>query len=350
MLAVTGEQKAIYMPHEPLPNTKRVKAKGKFYYYFRTGVMVNGKEVLKRLPDLKDPRFGNVYASFQAGRTRRQNTAALTTVSSLIDIYLASQDFKKLAKSSQKTYGIHLEKLRREIGNAPANDVEPRDITRLMDKMAATPGAANLVLSVTGALYRWGRRRHHVAHNVNPTIDIQPFELGEHQAWPENVLDAALAAENDRIRLAVHLLYYTAQRIGDVCEMRWSDIKDGHIKVKVTKTGLEMEIPLHERLKAELDATPKRGMTILTRWDGGPVGHQTIRKELKEFGDRYGQELVPHGIRKNAVIALLEAGCSVAETGAVSGQSFQMVEYYAKQRNQKRLSTAAILKWQGNER
>lgn len=338
------------MPREALPNTKRVTAKGKTYYYYRTGVMVNGKEVLKRLPDIKDPSFGNVYASFQAGKTRRANTAALLTVSGLIDMYINHPDYKKLTKSSRKTYGIYLEKLRSEIGNAPANEVEPRDITRLMDKMATTPGAANLVLSVTGALYRWGRRRQHVLHNVNPTIDIQPFELGSHDAWPEHVLDAALIAKDDRIRLAVHLLYYTAQRIGDVCDMRWSDIKDGHIRVKVTKTGLDMEIPLHERLAAELDATPKRGMTILTRWDGKPVGHQTIRKELKEFGERHGFDLVPHGLRKNAVIALLEAGCSVAETGAVSGQSFQMVEYYAKQRNQKRLSTAAILKWQGNER
>lgn len=344
-----GVQKAIYMPREALPNTKRVKAKGKYYYYFRTGVVVAGKEVLKRLPDIKDPSFGNVYASFQAGRTRRSNASAMTTVSNLIDLYMASQDFKKLSKGSQKTYGIHLEKLRREIGNAPANDVEPRDITRLMDKMAATPGAANLVLAVTGAVYRWGRRRHHVLHNVNPTIDIQPFDLGEHAAWPENVLNDALKAKDERIRLAVHLLYYTAQRIGDVCDMRWSDIKGDYITVKVSKTSEELEIRLHDDLKAELAKTPKRGLTILTRWDGGPVGHQTIRKELKAFCQEYGLSLVPHGIRKNAVIALLEAGCSVAETGAVSGQSFQMVEYYAKQRNQKRLSGAAILKWQGNK-
>lgn len=55
---------------------------------------------------------------------------------------------------------------------------------------------------------------------------------------------------------------------------------------------------------------------------------------------------VPHGLRKNAVIALLEAGCSVAEAASVSGQSFAMVEYYAKQRDQKILSSAAVLKWQ----
>jgi integrase len=42
------------------------------------------------------------------------------------------------------------------------------------------------------------------------------------------------------VRLATHLLYYTAQRIGDVMRMRWSDIRDDHIKVTQQKTGREM--------------------------------------------------------------------------------------------------------------
>jgi hypothetical protein len=53
---------------------------------------------------------------------------------------------------------------------------------------------------------------------------------------------------------------------------------------------------------------------------------------------------VPHGLRKNAVIALLKAECSVAEVSAITGQTFAVVEYYARQVDQRRLSKAAILK------
>lgn len=53
--------------------------------------------------------------------------------------------------------------------------------------------------------------------------------------------------------------------------------------------------------------------------------------------------LVFHGLRKSAVVFLLEAGCSDAET---AGQSRDMVEHYAKQVNQKKLAAAAILKWE----
>jgi tRNA(Ile2) C34 agmatinyltransferase TiaS len=58
-----------------------------------------------------------------------------------------------------------------------------------------------------------------------------------------------------------------------------------------------------------------------------------------------GVEVVPHGLRKNAVNALLEAECSTAEVSAITGQSLKMVEHYAKKRNQKRLGGSAILKF-----
>ncbi|PPD28690.1 MAG: hypothetical protein CTY20_09140 [Hyphomicrobium sp.] len=53
-----------------------------------------------------------------------------------------------------------------------------------------------------------------------------------------------------------------------------------------------------------------------------------------------------HGLRKSAVVFLLEAGCSDAETAAITGQSRDMVEHYAKHVNQKRLTALAILKWE----
>jgi integrase len=37
----------------------------------------------------------------------------------------------------------------------------------------------------------------------------------------EHVLEAGLKAEDDTVRLAVHLLYFTGQRISDVCAMTW---------------------------------------------------------------------------------------------------------------------------------
>ena len=56
--------------------------------------------------------------------------------------------------------------------------------------------------------------------------------------------------------------------------------------------------------------------------------------------------LVFHGLRKSAVVTLLEAGCTDAEVAAITGQSRQMVEHYSRQVNQRKLAASAILKWE----
>lgn len=329
-----------------LPHVKHVVARGRDYWYFDTGTTKDGKPIYKRLPSIKDPSFGASYASFMAGRTRRTNVADFMTVSKLVNLYESSPKFAGLAAGTQRLYTIHLRKIEALVGKAPVNELEPRDVTRMMDELAHKAGTANMILSVTGALYKWGRQRHHVLRHVNPVQDVTPFEMGSHDPWPENVLQDALNSTDDRIRLATHLLYYTAQRIGDVCKMRWNDIRGDSITVVQDKTDNKLDIALHSALAAELAKTPRRGMTILTNWQDAPISDQPIRKALKKHCATYGLNLVPHGVRKNAVIALLQAGCTVAETASVSGQSFQMVEYYAKLRDQKRLSSAAILKWE----
>jgi len=138
------------------------------------------------------------------------------TVSKLIELYEKSPVFNKLSAASRKSYAIHLRKIEHEMGKAPAAKIEPKDVTHLMDKLADQPGTANMCLAVIGTVYKWGRKRHHVPLTCEPTRDVERLELGEHEPWPAPVLNAALASKNARVRLATHLLYYTAQRIGDV--------------------------------------------------------------------------------------------------------------------------------------
>lgn len=338
------------MRHKTIAYVKRVKAGKRFYYYFDTGAEKDGKSILKRLPDPSSREFGGVYAALLGHRTRRAEVGQIMSVRKLAALYEKSPPFRKNAASTQKTYSTYLRVIEHEIGNAPAAKVTPKDTTAMMDKRADTPGAANLIMAVMGAMYKWGRSRFHVPPNVDPTRDIDKLEMGEHQPWPKPVLSAALSSEDARVRLATHLLYYTAQRIGDVCKLRWSDIEDGTLYMSQQKTDKPMEIPLHRELLAELARTPKRALTILTTVDGFPIGPQRIRIALKSHCAAFGLDLVPHGLRKNAVIALLEAGCSIAETASISGQSFQMVEYYAKLRDQGKLATAAVLKWNANRK
>jgi hypothetical protein len=45
------------------------------------------------------------------------------------------------------------------------------------------------------------------------------------------------------------------------------------------------------------------------------------------------------------VIALLDVGCTTAQVAAITRQSMQMVEHYARRRDQRKLAQVAMGKW-----
>jgi len=334
------------MPAARIPHVKRTKAKGRTYFYFDTGqVDEKGKRIWKSLPPPSDRTFGAVYAAMMGHRSKRANAVAQLSLAGMIDLFQKSDKFGKLAASTRSLYELYHNELLDKLGTAPAQLIERKDIVLLLDKMADRPGAANMVQRAGSAAYTWARRRGHVTND--PFADIEEMATGEHQPWPDDVLSKALASDDDFVRLSVHLLYYTAQRIGDVAALTWRDIVGDTIVMTQKKTGKALDIPIHGELANELARHPRSLSTIIP---GSPTEGKNNKIRLAIQAACAPVKVVPHGLRKNAVNSLLEAGCSAGETAAISGQSLAMVEYYAKLRSQKKLGKSAMLKWEGTKR
>lgn len=324
-------------PHKP-PHVKTVKRNGKEYLYFNTGQRrANGNSIYTPLPPMSAANFWPTYTALDSGRKRRETPSY--TVAGLMDDYLASAAFAKLAKSTRTNYRLHGGYVKEVWGKYPADGLLSQYVREIIEKNLWGPGSTNMVIAVLGSAYRWGRRSKNLT--VNPVRDVDRSELGQHEPWPDDILEAALACDDDEVRLAVHLLYFTGQRIGDVMKMRWGDIRDGHICVKQQKTGKVVEPPLISDLVAELDRTPREGLTIIHG-----IGVDRLRRKLKAFTAKLGAETVPHGLRKNAVIAFLHAGCTVPEVAAITGQTHQVVEHYAARVNRRNLGKAAVVKFE----
>lgn len=321
------------------PHVKIVKVKGKRYAYFNTGEKVDGKPVYRRMPDPADVGFWDSYAAFKAARTKRAATEY--TVASLIRDYMLSRDFTERAKASQEAYTYSAAKVERTLGKFPVNHLEHHHIQAVLNGEDWGNATQNAYVGFIGTIYSWGRQNGKA--RIKPAEDFKRLETGEHAPWPENVLEAALTSDNDFVRLAVHLLYFTGQRIGDVLRMTWADVADGVVSVRQQKTGKRLKVHMAAELARELDRTPRAGVTILNLRTG-KAGSDRVRREFQLFAKPFGIKPVTHGLRKNAVNALLEAGCTIAETAAITGQSFALVEKYARQVDQRKLGHAAITK------
>lgn len=322
-----------------LEHVKYVRRRGRVYAYFNTGLTSNGKPIRRRLPDLGDPGFFASYAACMAGRTKRSVQAF--TVAHLADEYQASVQFKGKAVNTQRLYAIQLIKVCDTLGKFPVDALEPSHVRAVLDKETWGAGTKNAYVAAIGAMYQWARRRDKT--KAQPTKDIEKLGMGAHEPWPDDVIEAALVADDDTVRLAVHLLYFTGQRIGDVIALRWGDMRGDMIECRQRKTGKLMEIPIHAELRAELDRTPRKGIAMLAGVNGRQMGVKVLRDRLKAFAATFGVHRVPHGLRKSAVNALLEYGCTIAQVAAITGQTHAMVEYYAARVNKRKLGQAAML-------
>jgi len=321
-----------------IEHLKVVKANGREYAYFDTGAKVNGKTVRVRCKHPAQPGFWDQYAALMAGRTKRGQ--ATYTVAELARDYMRSQEFSKKAENTQRSYVYHLSIVERLWPDAPAGDLEPSDVSEAIEAERWGVGTHNMVLAVLGIIYKWGRKNKSKQVRNEPTKDLKAAKTGKHDAWPEDVLEEAL--EDPALRLPVHLMAFTGLRIGDAMALRWGQIRGGVITITPQKTrrfNKTLHIPLAAALAEELERTPRKSLYVLDGFE-----ERVLRRMVSAFGKARGVHIVPHGLRTNAVEALLLAECSVAEVAAITGHTMQMVEHYAAKINTRRLGKTAILK------
>jgi len=329
-------------------------AKGRTYYYFDLGKDESGNRIMKRLPDARSHQFAAAYKAAKGQRTKQEAGSSAKDFDWLIRVYEKSPEFRSRAENTQRLYSRHLAyanaNFRSKTGRSwPLSIITAEQVVALRDKYAEAPGTANAILKSLGALFYWATRpgRGYVKDNI--AASIEPLEMGEHRAWPKPLVADALA--DPAIRLPVALLYYLGQRIGDTVKLGRGNIANGAIRLTQDKTGKTLTIALHKRLAEIIEAdVPKDQLVFMLGDRGKPVTESGLRQRIQKWAKARGHHVVPHGLRKNAVNALLEAECSTAEVAAITGQSLQMIEHYAKERDQAELGRSAILKFEARNK
>lgn len=328
-----------------MPHVHKKVAKGRTYYYLDMG---RGRG-LKRLPDIRSHGFAKAYQAAMAQRTKG-TTEAIKNFDWLCRLHERSPEYRALAENTKRLYARHLGYANANFRNVagrswPLNIITAEHVVALRDKYAETPGKANAILRSIGALYNWAGKpgRRYVKEGITAGIDM--LAMGEHDPWPEWLVEEALS--DPAIRLPVALLYFTGQRIGDVVKMGRTSIARGMVSVVQQKTGTALKIAIHSRLAEIIEAdAPKGALVFLLGERGKPVTESGLRQRIQKWARGKGATIVPHGLRKNAVNALLEAGCSTAEVSAITGQDLQTIEHYAKGRDREHLGRSAILKFE----
>lgn len=326
---------------------------GKRRYFFRA----HGKKY--SLPGKPgEPEFHRVYVRYlvelEANTLGRRETAYIKgTIGWVIEQYFASPQFNEKAANTQRNYRRVLDLLKGKLGAARIADLQPSHIRVVRDEIAKSSTAtADMASMLLGVLWDHAAEFCNLELGTNPARDVRKVhsDRNPHEPWPAEVIEAFLGKSSEQLRLALHLLLYTGQRVGDVVAMKWSDIgTDGRMTVVQEKTGQRVVSPIHKRLAALLKQTPRRSEFILNNRWGRPYKNAdalsgVIKRVLTDDLENAGH-LTTHGLRKNAGIALAEAGCTVSQIMAILGHKApaQAIAYVEKA-NRGKLAASGIRK------
>jgi integrase len=268
-----------------------------------------------------------------------------------IEKFRKSPLYNERAATTRRNYRRVLDQLCQGYGTGLLAHLKPRHVRMMRNEIAKTSTAsADIAMSLISALWNFAVEQLGLELDADPTHGVPRVHevKHEHEPWPAELIELFLQEARPTLRWAVKLALYTGQRRSDLVKMKWSEFDGEFIQVRQQKTGALVSVPCHKELRAELERMPRVADTILVGERGAPISGITlaamVRAQLHKMGvDGYAI----HGLRKNAAVALADAGCSPMEIAAITGhKSLSMVAHYSKRRDQRLHARAAMDKWE----
>ena len=245
------------------PVTLADGSKKTYYYAWRGGPRLNG--------EYGSPEFIASYNAAIATKVVVPEGKLL----SLLQGYQASQDFLGLRERTRADYIKQIEKIEQKFGDAPVKALaDPRTRGIFMDwrdELALrSKRQADYAWTVLARVLSWAKDRGKIT--VNPCERGGRVYHGTRVDFVWSVEDEAAFLEHAPAHLHLPLLLalWTGQRQGDLLRLPWSAYNGASIRLRQSKTGARVEIPVGAPLKAALDAAKRHGPIMLTSTDARP--------------------------------------------------------------------------------
>ena len=253
------------------------------------------------------------------------------TLLSLLQAFQASGEFDGLADRTRRDYVDKIKLMEKDFSDFPLSALTDRRTRGIFmawrDRLAArSRRQADYAWQVLARVLSWGHDRGLVL--ANPCARGGRLYRGSRvdSIWTSDDEATFLRSAPKHFHLALLLALWTGQRQGDLLRLTWSAYDGTHIRLRQSKTGARVVIPVGAPLKAALGAAPKRSMIILTSRAGRPWTSGGFRASWRIACDTAGiTGITFNDLRGTAVTRLAIAGCTEPEIAAITGHSLRDV-------------------------
>lgn len=323
---------------------RTVRKNGRVYTYYYH------RETGERLPDDPSERAARVYAI-------NHGPGPEGSLSALVEAYRQSPDFARLSDNTKRDYTRWLNLFEQgDTGRVPVQEIDREFALGIRDSLDS-PRMADYAVQVLSVLCSYALDRPRVyGLSANPCQGIKKrYKSDGYKLWPEDLIEAFREAAYPELRAVFEGLLHLGQRPGDTIALTWPQYDGAAFRVKQSKTGAELWLPVHPDFRNTLNSLSRTSVVVFTTASGRPWKTNWLAREVGAVASECAKQLTtsglardavrytPHGLRKNAATKLAEAGATDAEIMAITGHKTSgEVRRYTAKAEQKRLAQSAI--------
>ena len=236
-------------------------------------------------------------------------------------------------------------------------DVTPDDVRRFVHRPELSEWSRRTYHGHVSAFLAWCVRQGHATSNaaaivLRPQVARRPvayLTTDDLSSLLKTIHDEAERVEAERAAQGgrrgarpgtvrwfadvVRFTVYTGMRLGEVCALRWSDVRGGFVNVVSsehhrTKSGHGRAIPLVPPALAILDArraTAAHGPDdpVFRNTFGGPLSEASTSSLFRKYREKAGlpDSLTFHTLRKTCGVVLASAGVDIRTIQAILGHA-----------------------------
>lgn len=190
------------------------------------------------------------------------------TIESWLRVWLHSKSGSQRSTATVVRYtGVvesFLNTLTAERKSAPLQSVGFEDLTLFQSEgIGKAPATLNLAIKTLSMAFGRAVELGHLKLNPTKAIDRIPTEsIAKDVFSPDQVAKLVKAAEGDW-KGVILFGFFTGMRLRDIANLQWANVEGEmeRVKFKVAKTGKQLVVPLHDRVRQFLKARSKSAGT-----------------------------------------------------------------------------------------
>lgn len=329
-----------------LKGVHKVTSKGKTYYYaWRGGPSLVGEP--------GSSQFMGSYREAMESRSVPDNER----FRSLVVLYKASDDYKKLADSTKRNWSRWLDRIADHFGEMRivlfdrTQKIRPV-IRQWRGSYASTPRNADYGMQVLSRVLSYAVDPL-AKISTNPCEGIKQLYANDRAAiiWTDDDIKQLKAAKScsEELGLVVDLAAYTGLRVSDLVRLAWSHVQESAIVISTGKSGFKREavIPVYAELRTLLNRIPKRSTVILTSsnktpWTANGLGSSFNKAKIDAGMEKQGLHF--HDLRGTAATRFYISGLPERVIAEIMGWEEDHVSKIIRRYVDRKAATEAIIR------